>query len=142
MKNQLYSALLLLLVLVSACKKDETVSASGTFTAKFSFYNTTTSAWSAAETFTAKTVVTTKTGNDYVIVATDANANVLTVYGVGITLVGKYTTRGVFVKGGKTYNSSASQFTVTALGSNSISATFIAENTDWSLYDGKVDATF
>ena len=142
MKNQIYSTLILLLALVSACKKDETVSASGTFTAKFSFYNTTTNTWSTAETFTAKTVLTTKTGNDYTIVATDANANVLTLYGVGITAAGKYTTRGVFVKNGKTYNSSASQLNITVLTANSLNATFIAENTDWSIYDGKLDATF
>jgi len=141
MKKLIYSALFLLFI--SACKKDETATAAaGTFTAKFSLYDATAKTWSAAETFNAKTVTTTKTGNDYVIVATDASANVLTLYGVGITATGKYSTRGVFVKGGKTYNSSASQFTVTALGSNSINATFIAENTDWSIYDGKLEATF
>ena len=132
-----------MIVLISCSKEDIAKAVSkGSFSAKFSFYDATTKKWSTAETFTAITVVTSKTGNDYVSIATDASGNVFTLYGIGVTGVGKYTSRGIYVKSGKTYSSSSAQLDVTAFSSNKITATFITENTDWSMYDGKLEATF
>ena len=144
MKKHYVLLTIICLFIFSGCEKTEEaiVNATGSFTAKFSFYTTASNSWSPNENFTAKTVVTTKTGNEYVIVATDLSGNILTVYGSGITGIGKFQSRGIFVKSGKTYSSSSGQLNVTALNANSLTANFIVEATDWSMFDGKLLANF
>lgn len=144
MKKHYTFLAIICLFIFSGCEKTEEAitNATGSFTAKFSYYITASSSWSPNENFVAKTVVTTKTGNEYVIVATDLSGNVLTVYGSGVTGVGKFQSRGIFVKAGKTYSSTSGQLDVTALSGNSLTANFIVEATDWSMFEGKLSAKF
>ena len=128
----------------TACKKDGTnADAKGTLTAKMGFYDAGTRTWSANEDFTATTVVTTKAGNDYTIKATDAGKNSFTLSVKNVTGAGVYTVVNTsLVKGGKTLNATAGNVTVTAATDKSITATFIFEDAAWSVFDGKVNATF
>lgn len=132
------------LLFTLGCAKDDPASTnvSGSLTAKFNFYNATTQAWSAPENFTATTVVTTKSNNDYTIVAKDVNNNTVLFSASAVTAVGTYTIRGTYKKGSTDYNSGSGQMVVTALSSNSLTATVILENQAWSFYDGKLNATF
>lgn len=146
MKKQLYAIILLFaVVFMSGCEKDETIltaSGSGTFTAKFSFYNTATQKWSADETITATSVLTTKVGTNYTIIAKDANNNVLTITALGVTGVGNFKATGTFLKGGKTYTATNSNLGITAASSTNLTGTFLVESTDWALYNGALVANF
>ncbi len=142
--KKIYFLLLMLAVCFTACKKDGANSdAKGTLTAKMSFYDSATQRWSANEDFTATSVVTTKVGSDYTIKATDAAKNSFTLTIKNVTGAGVYTVVNTsLVKGGKTLNATAGNVTVTAATDKSITATFIFEDAAWSVFDGKVNATF
>lgn len=142
--KKIYYLLLMLAVSFTACKKDDSsADAKGTLTAKMSFYDAVTKKWSANEDFTATSVVTTKSGTNYTIKATDAGKNSFMLTIKNVTGAGVYTVLNTsLVKGGKTLTASAGNVTVTAATDKSIAATFIFEDANWSVFDGKVNATF
>ena len=139
--KKIYYLLLMVAVSFTACKKDgASADAKGTLTAKMSFYDAVTRTWSATEDFTATSVVTTKAGSDYTI---KAGKNSFTLTIKNVTGAGVYTVVNTsLVKGGKTLAASAGNVVVTAASNNAITATFIFEDTNWSVFDGKVNATF
>lgn len=145
MKNQIKIALLFIVVMFTiGCEKEDPISTNvaGSLTAKFNFFNTSTQTWSAPENFTATSVTTTKSNNDYTIVAKDVSNNTVLFSASAVTSVGTYAIRGTYKKGTVDYNSGSGQMVVTAISSNSLTATVILENQAWSFYDGKLTATF
>ena len=145
MKNQFKTMLLFVAVLFTiSCAKDDPISTNvtGSLTAKFNFYNTATSSWSAPESFTATSVVTTKSNNDYTIVGKDASNNTVLFSASSVTATGTYAIRGTYKKGTVEYNAGSGQMVVTALSSNSLTANVILEAQNWSFYEGKMVANF
>lgn len=145
MKNQLKIMLLFVAVMFTiGCEKEDPISSNvaGSLTAKFNFYNATTQAWSAPENFTATSVITTKSNNDYTIVAKDVINNTVLFSASAVTAVGTYAIRGTYKKGTVDYNSGSGQMVVSAISANGLTATVILENQAWSFYDGKLTATF
>ena len=142
--KRIYYVLLLVAVSFTACKKDGTnADAKGTLTAKMSFYDAGTSKWSPNEDFIATSVVTTKAGADYTIKATDAGKNSFTLNIKNVSGAGVYKVVNTsLVKGGKTLNATSGIVTVTTATDKSLTATFIFEDGAWSVFDGKVSATF
>ena len=105
MKKEFYTIILLLaVVFMSGCDKEETIltpSGNGTFTAKFSGYDAVTQKWSADEVITATSVLNTKVGNNYAIVAKDAKNNVFTITALSVIGIGSFKVTGTFLKSGK-----------------------------------------
>ncbi len=145
MKKQIRIALLFVVViLIASCKKDDGASSnvSGSLTAKFSFLDPVTKKWSPDQNFTATSVVTTKTSNDYSIVAKDGKGNTVTLAASGVTAPGTYPLRGAYNQGTKSYTGGSGQMLISALTPKSMAATVILEATDWSFYEGKLTAKF
>ena len=146
MKKQLYSIIILLAVIfIAGCDKQETIlsaSGSGTFTAKFSGYDAATQKRSTDEVITATSVLTTKVGNNYTIVAKDAKNNVLTIIALAVTGIGSFKATGTFLKSGKTYTSTNSNLTITAFSNTNLTGTFLVESAEWALYNGNLVANF
>jgi hypothetical protein len=143
--KRILTLLLIATVATISCKKEDgKVNAKGTLTATVSIQDPVTKQWKD-EAFTANSVVTTKSGNNYTVTATDGSKNTFTLKLNNITGAGTFPiAEGTLVKGGKTYKSvAAGQITITAASANSLTASsFISEGVDWSIWNGKVDATF
>lgn len=142
--KKIYYLLFVATLLIGACKKEEKAAeAQGTLTAKIDIYDPVTKKWSGGKDFTATSVVTVKTGNDYTILAKDASNTTFTLVIKNVTGIGKYTTvNSTLVQNGATLTASAGQADITTATSNSVAGTFIFENANWSVFNGKVDASF
>jgi len=141
--KKIYYLLFAVTVFLGACKKEDITEIQGSLTAKIDLYDSANKKWSGGKDFTATSVVTIKTGNDYAITAKDASNTTFTLVIKNVTGVGKYNTiSSTLVQGGTTLTATAGQADITTVTSNSVAGTFIFEDTSWSVYNGKVDASF
>lgn len=141
--KKIYYLLFIATVFIGSCKKEDAAEAQGTLTAKIDIYDPVTKKWSGGKDFTATSVVTVKTGNDYAITAKDASNTTFTLVIKNVTGAGKYTTvNSTLVQSGTTLTATAGQADITTATSSSVAGTFIFENANWSVFNGKVDARF
>lgn len=137
--KKIYYLLFIATIFATACKKDDEKNAKGTLTLGFSVYEN--GKW-VNEPYTATSVKTTKSGNDYTVVATDAAGTSVTLKATGVTGPGKFNFSSVVVRKGVTHTSATGNFTATTATANALSATFQTDAAGLAIMDGKVDATF